>query len=443
MTEEDKYPETSAHLGEADGTSAPSISGADDSVSGNPPQGLPEASKEAGAGDAAPDSSEGRFDAESPPKAAISSYSTQNLVETPSTSPTTPETRRKRRFVPRLKTVVILLLFAIPLALLAGAALATYKYSDKYDGKILPGASIAGVDVGGMTRKEAMRAVKKALKPQMKREVSVTWRKKSWEVTPQQLGARSDAAAAVEQALADSGDVSMMEKAQMRWLGEDLDFTEDVALRYPKQGASSFIEGLASGFNENPLDASIDYSSGWVKIVPETMGRTVDTKKSSRNLLAALEAGEDTAKLEVETNKPEVLSSDFNQVLLLRQSDYKVYLYEDGKITHEWPVAVGTSTYPTPTGEWTVIDKVMGPSWTNPDPDGWGADMPAYIPPGPGNPLGLAAVYWDASGIRFHGTSDLGSIGSPASHGCVRMYNEDVIELYNIIEIGTPIISVI
>jgi lipoprotein-anchoring transpeptidase ErfK/SrfK len=81
------------------------------------------------------------------------------------------------------------------------------------------------------------------------------------------------------------------------------------------------------------------------------------------------------------------------------------------------------------------------PTWVNPDPEGWGASMPAMIPPGPSNPLGLRAINWSASGIRFHGTSDIGSIGTPASHGCVRMYNEDVIELYDMVEVGTPIVS--
>ena len=371
-----------------------------------------------------------------------SSAPTETLPEASSKVEPVSRGPRRRRFVPRLKTLVILLLLALPLVLAATAAVATFNYSDKYDGKILPGASIAGVDVGGMTRKQAMRSVKKALKPQMRREITVGWRKHSWEVTPEKLGARSDAAAAVEKALAASGDVSMFDKAQMRWLGDDLDFTEDVALRYPKKGVFAFVEGLASGFDENPLDASIDYSSGWVEIVPETIGRTVQTKKSGRNLLAALRAGESTSKLEVDINQPEVTEEDFDQILLLRQSDYTLYLYEDGKIAHEWPVAIGTSQYPTPTGEWTVIDKVMGPTWTNPAPDGWGADMPATIPPGPSNPLGLAAVYWDASGIRFHGTSDTGSIGTAASHGCVRMYNEDVLELYDLVEVGSPIISV-
>jgi lipoprotein-anchoring transpeptidase ErfK/SrfK len=334
-----------------------------------------------------------------------------------------------------------LFLLAVPLALAAIGFYATNSYSQKYENKILPGATIAGVDVSGMTRKEAVKAVKAELGPQMSREVKVKWHKQTWKVTPKELGARSDAAAAVERALVASQDASMFDKAQMRWLGNDLDFNEDVALRYPKKGAVSFIAGLAQEFNENPMDASIDYSSGWVEFVKETMGREVNQDASASNLLAALRRGNGSADLEVDLHKPDVVVADFNQVLLLRQSDFKVYMYVDGKIEHEWPVAVGQPQYPTPTGEWTVIDKVEGPTWTNPAPDGWGADMPATIPPGVGNPLGLAAVYWDASGIRFHGTSDIGSIGTAASHGCVRMTNDDVLELYGLVEIGTPIIS--
>ena len=347
----------------------------------------------------------------------------------------------RRRFVPRLRTVVILLLLALPLAAVAGLAKATYDYSDEYDGKILPGANIAGVDVGGMKRHRALKAVRKALEPQLDRKITVTWQDHSWKVTPRKLGARSDAAAAVERALAESGDASMVDKAQMRFLGEEMEFEEDVALKYPKKGAVAFIEGLAQEFNRQATDASIDYSSGWVEFVKDIEGREIQANPSSKALLSALRSGERLARLEVKTFKPETTVDDFEQVLLLRQSDLTVYLYQDGKIAHEWPVAIGTSEYPTPTGLWTVIDKVQGPTWTNPAPDGWGKDMPATIGPGIDNPLGLAAVYWDASGIRFHGTSDIGSIGTAASHGCVRMYNEDVLELYDLVEIGTPIVS--
>lgn len=357
-----------------------------------------------------------------------------------------PEPRRRRPiFVPRLRTVLIALLLMLPVAAAAGVAYATYDYSEEYQGKILPGAAVAGVDIGGMEKREAVRAVRKAVKPQMHRQVKVRWQDHTWKVTPKQLGAKSDAKAAVEAALEESGEVSMFDKAQMKFLGDKLDFRQDVAFTYPKKGPFAYVEGLASEFNRKPVDATLDYSTGWVKIHKERRGRDVDTKKSGKALLGALRSGKRVAKLEIKQPKPEVTAKSFDQVLLLRQSEYTLYFYQRVggklKITHEWPVAVGTGGYPTPTGEWTVTELRYMPTWVNPAPDGWGASMPAMIPPGPSNPLGLRAINWDASGIRFHGTSDTGSIGTAASHGCVRMYNEDVIELYDMVEVGTPIIS--
>ena len=69
--------------------------------------------------------------------------------------------------------------------------------------------------------------------------------------------------------------------------------------------------------------------------------------------------------------------------------------------------------------------------------------MPASIPPGINNPLGLRAINWSAPAIRFHGTQALYSLGYNASHGCVRMSNDDVIELYDMIDVGTPIVSTV
>jgi L,D-transpeptidase ErfK/SrfK len=68
--------------------------------------------------------------------------------------------------------------------------------------------------------------------------------------------------------------------------------------------------------------------------------------------------------------------------------------------------------------------------------------MPETIPPGPGNPLGTRALNLNASGIRIHGTANVNSIGTAASHGCVRMVQRDVEELYDLVDVGTPVFVV-
>jgi lipoprotein-anchoring transpeptidase ErfK/SrfK len=349
-------------------------------------------------------------------------------------------TRRRR---PSKKTVIVSsILFALVLLGIAGVAYAGYDYSRKYEGKILPGASVADVDIGGMTPEAALAAVKDEVRPQLNREITVTWNQRSWTVTPKELGARSNARSVVDEALAASARASFLDKTRMRVFGNDLDFTDDVAITYPRRGAKGFVQGLASTLNRAARDAALDYSTGWVEIEKERTGREVSISKSLRSLRSALTDGGATAELTVRELKPAVTRDAFDQVLLTRIGENKLYLYEDGKITNEWIVATGLPEYPTPTGLFEVTELRYMPTWVNPDPDGWGASMPDSIPPGPSNPLGLRAINWSAEAIRFHGTSATYSLGYNASHGCVRLSNDDVIELYDTVEVGTPIVSV-
>jgi hypothetical protein len=341
----------------------------------------------------------------------------------------------------RVLTILAAVLGAALLLFVAGVAYATYDYKNDNDGKILPGATVAGVDVGGMSEKQALRAVKRAVAPRLESTIAVGFGDREWEVTPKELKARSNAKSAVQAAVDASEAASWTDLAQMRFLDGELDLEEDVSINYSRKGAKGFIAGLEDEVNAEPRDASIDYSSGWVEITKEREGHELIVGKSTKGLMASMKDGDSRADLEVNSTKPEVTAASFDQVLLVRQGDFRVYLYEDGKITHDWPIAVGTSEYPTPTGVFSVELKRYMPTWINPAPDGWGADMPAMIPPGPSNPLGLRAINWTAAGIRFHGTSATHSIGTAASHGCVRMYNEDVIELYDLIDEGAPIVS--
>jgi lipoprotein-anchoring transpeptidase ErfK/SrfK len=324
----------------------------------------------------------------------------------------------------------------------AGIAYAGYGYSQKYEDKILPGAVVAGVDVGGMTKHQALKAVRAVIRPELSRVVEVTYRDRTWTVRPEDLGARSNARAAVRSALAESASASFLEKTRMGVLGHELSFEEDVALRYPRKGAKAFVDELAARINQEPQNAQLDYSTGWVEIARESAGRSVNVGKSVDALMHALKNGGEDSGLDVTTLEPEVTADSYDQVLLTRIGENKLYLYQDGEITHSWVVATGLPEYPTPTGLYSLTEKRYMPTWVNPVPDTWGASMPESIPPGPNNPLGLRALNWSAPAIRFHGTSATYSLGFNASHGCVRMSNEAVIQLYDMIEVGTPIVSV-
>ena len=343
-----------------------------------------------------------------------------------------------------LKRALIALAIVAGAAGLVGGALAylTYDFARDHEGRILPGASIEGVDVSGMTKREAVRAVRTAVLPSLKEPVTLTFRGREWTTSARELGAHANVEAKVVAALGAAEEVSGLDLMRMRLFDQDFDHDSTVHVRYPRQKAAALVAEIADKVDREPVDAHIDSSSGWVKIVPERNGLELRQGPTTDALMKAFKRGTPTVPVVTVPLKPEVTSAAFEKVLLVHIGENKLYYYEDGKIVHEWPVATGQPEFPTPTGIFAVSEKRYMPTWINPDPTGWGAGMPESIPPGPSNPLGMRAINWGGTLIRFHGTTATYSLGYNASHGCVRMSNEDVIQLYDLVDVGTPIVSV-
>jgi lipoprotein-anchoring transpeptidase ErfK/SrfK len=122
--------------------------------------------------------------------------------------------------------------------------------------------------------------------------------------------------------------------------------------------------------------------------------------------------------------------------LVLRLSARRVYVYRGDELQVSYPVAIGRPGWETPIGSFEVFQMVENPGWTNPF-------TREVVPPGPRNPLGERWIaFWtdDTNYIGFHGTPNRDSVGRAASHGCIRMYNEDVRALYEMVEVGTPVV---
>ncbi|HET6494862.1 MAG TPA: L,D-transpeptidase family protein, partial [Thermoleophilia bacterium] len=118
--------------------------------------------------------------------------------------------------------------------------------------------------------------------------------------------------------------------------------------------------------------------------------------------------------------------------------DLQLYLYHGEKLYKSYGIAVGQAAYPTPTGSFVIVNMQVDPTWVPPDSD-WAKDAEP-IPPGPTNPLGTRWIGISYSGVGIHGTQDDSSIGSYASHGCIRMHIPDVEDLYTRVVVGMPVI---
>lgn len=117
----------------------------------------------------------------------------------------------------------------------------------------------------------------------------------------------------------------------------------------------------------------------------------------------------------------------------------ELILYQDDGTIRVYPVGVARRGFEW-SGTMIVTRKAEWPGWRPPakmrkrHPD-----LPAYVPGGPDNPLGARALYLGNSLYRIHGSNEPNSIGGAVSSGCIRMVNEHVIELYDLVPIGTPV----
>jgi hypothetical protein len=110
-------------------------------------------------------------------------------------------------------------------------------------------------------------------------------------------------------------------------------------------------------------------------------------------------------------------------------------LYDDNKLLKEYPVALGTAYEKTPIGSYKIFDKEKDPSWI----PGSGFTDKTPVPPGADNPLGSRWMEFSPT-FGIHGTNKDWDIEYPVSGGCIRMHNADVEELYELVDVGTPVI---
>jgi lipoprotein-anchoring transpeptidase ErfK/SrfK len=123
--------------------------------------------------------------------------------------------------------------------------------------------------------------------------------------------------------------------------------------------------------------------------------------------------------------------------LEIQLSRRRVVLYDGESMIKSYPIAVGRPGWETPKGTYKVLQKIKNPAWIHPLQKG------VVIPGGdPENPLGRYWIGFWTNGknwIGFHGTPNPESVGKAASHGCIRMLNSDVEDLFQRVSLGTPV----
>jgi lipoprotein-anchoring transpeptidase ErfK/SrfK len=339
------------------------------------------------------------------------------------------------------RSQIAIVLGLVLLLLGAGAA---YAWDAAKKDEIAEGVTIGGVDVGGRTAEEAELLIEADLVEPLDRPVEVTYGDETFTLEAHELDVRADVNAMVDAALSRSQEGGLPGRLWRYATGGEVNEDIPPHISYSQNTLDDFIKGVQGNINRPPQDATVAASTTSLDPVPSQKGIEVRVDELRSGLEAAVQSPHSrTVKAKVETVKPEVTTSElaeqYPNYIVIDRGSFQLRYFENLELARTYTIAVGQVGYDTPAGTYSIQNKAVNPAWTVPDSD-WTGGLAGQVIPGgsPENPLEARWLgIYDGAGI--HGTSDIGSLGTAASHGCIRMSVPDVVELYDLVPVGTPV----
>ncbi len=334
---------------------------------------------------------------------------------------------------------------ALPITLLtvaiaSGSASAAAAQVPPPEERIRAGVTVSGVDVGNLTVAEATARLDQTLGPILAQDVVVSAAGKR---IPLKVGAIKFKFSAEKTAL------------RALYAGRSAPPAPDGTLppasatpsvSYKRKPVWRFVRSAAAQVAVAPRDARIKIKTYRITKVKGRKGRALTVAPVVEAIQAAvadpLAAREIKPKLVKVTPKIQTkeLAKAYPSVITIDQSSFRLRLFKKLKFVKGYGVAVGLPAYPTPNGRFAIQSKQVNPTWTAPNSP-WAGEMAGQQVAGGAANNPLKARWMGVSGaVGIHGTGQPWSIGSRASHGCIRMTVPDVIDLFGRVDVGTPVL---
>ena len=341
---------------------------------------------------------------------------------------------------------VPLIIVATAVAGLLAAAAGVYAFDRGRDDRIAKGVRVAGIDVSGLRAAEARERLRTELLAPLAQPVIVRSRGHRFHLTAREARTAVDVEASVAQAVARSRQGTMFSRTFRTVTGRPLDAAVDPRVTFSDAAIGRLISRVARRIDRRAQDAEVEFSAAGLERRSERVGLQVDRRWLRDRVEAALvtPAAEDrlvTAR--VRKTPPEVtrdeLADRHGTVITVDRGGFTLRLFKRLKLVKSYPIAVGQVGLETPSGLYDIQNKAIDPAWSVPNSD-WAGDLAGTVIPGgvPENPLKARwlGIY---NGVGIHGTAERASIGSNASHGCIRMLVEDVTDLYDRVPVGADV----
>jgi lipoprotein-anchoring transpeptidase ErfK/SrfK len=285
----------------------------------------------------------------------------------------------------------------------------------------------------------------RVLGPGLERPVRVKVAGRTLRLTAARAHLAADVNGMVDEAVDASREGGLPTRVWRGLTGGKVDRSLEARVSYSHVAVRRFVRRVRKQVNRPARDADVNFQTASLPAIPSQTGLKVDR----RRLLTAVETAlvatgrARTVRGRVRVVQPKVTTDHLGQkypvVVTVDRGAFRLRLFKKLHLAKTYKIAVGQVGLETPAGIYHVQNKATNPAWHVPNSD-WAGDLAGKVIPGgaPDNPLKARWLgIFDGAGI--HGTDAINSLGTAASHGCIRMAIPDVEEVYDQVPVGAPV----
>jgi lipoprotein-anchoring transpeptidase ErfK/SrfK len=342
----------------------------------------------------------------------------------------------------RTKSLILVAAILAVLVVLGGGV---YAYDHARANEIAKGVEIAGVPLGGMSVEQARARLEREIMRPLERPIVIHHDKKTWTLGAREARIRADLTTMVDEALSKSRSGDIFARSWRSLTGGKVNADLKPSVQFSDAAVIRLIDHVRKSVERPATNATVKLSGAGLQSTPGSDGLAIQASDLHRQIKAAIVSPTATRTFVATTHhtQPKVTTADlkrkYDTVIIVNRAQFRLRLFKGLKLDQTYPIAVGRVGLETPAGQYQIANKAINPAWHVPNSP-WAGDLAGKVIAGddPSNPIKARwlGVY---DGVGIHGTDDDASIGSNASHGCIRMHIPDVEKLYDEVPIGSAI----
>jgi lipoprotein-anchoring transpeptidase ErfK/SrfK len=295
---------------------------------------------------------------------------------------------------------------------------------------VRPGVSAAGVDLSGLDVPTAAAKLDAELGPRLAGNLLIGVAGRPWALTMADAKLKLDSVRTSKRALYAPATATQVTPA----------------ITHSRLAVKGFVEGIARKVDKPARDARIKITLRHIYRQRARHGHRLDVDAARKAIDAAIDdpaaprvLHQPLTRVRAKVNADD-LARVYGTVITIDRDHFKLRLFKALKFRKSYPVAVGQPAYPTPAGRFAITSKQVNPVWSVPNSP-WAGELQGTAVQGgsAANPL-KARWMGITNGVGIHGTGEDYSIGTRASHGCIRMHVADVIDLFRRVPVGAPVL---